>query len=429
MRFAVALIGIALAFLAMQPAEAGVEVSLSRAEAPLNGPWAFRFGDDARWANPQFDDRGWERVDLTPAPGAHDGDVGLPGYVPGWTARGHSGRWGHAWYRLHLRWSGPAAPVLLGPTLVDGAYEIYWNGKRIGGIGDFAANPPRIYGVRPKLFRLDGAGAAGEGVLAVHVYLPKESVDDPEAGGMHVAPVLAEPNAGAALYLAQWWRTFWGYVADLFEPVALLGVALFALSLRRFAPGDRFLPWAAGTAAAIAASRINQPLFYWTGAESLQTLIVARYVVFGPLSVVLWIIAGNRLAGRRDRRIDAAAGLFGVVAGIAALPGVDAPLLQSLARWALLALFCWSLVGVARAARLRLLTLSTMLVMAAALFADELSLIGIPGIWFPFGVGVSRTQFALAVAIPLLAALSYLRASRARPDRIAETRFAELAIG
>jgi hypothetical protein len=29
----------------------------------------------------------------------------------------------------------------------------------------------------------------------------------------------------------------------------------------------------------------------------------------------------------------------------------------------------------------------------------------VPGIWFPFGIGVSRTQYLLAIFIPLLAVL------------------------
>jgi hypothetical protein len=306
---------------------------------------------------------------------------------------------------------------LVGPTLVDGAYEIYWNGKRIGGIGDFAAAPPRVYGVRPQLFRLGDAGPAGDGVLAIHVYLPREMVGDPEAGGIHVAPILAEPTAGAALLLAQWWRTFWGYVADLVEPLALFGVALFALSLWRFSPKDRFLPLAAGAVSAIAASRINQPLFYWTEVESLRALIVARYVILNPLAIVLWIIACNRLAGRSDRRFDAAACLFGIVAGVAALPGIDAPLVQSIARAALLALLCWSTFWVARLVRLRPLALTTILAMAVALFAAEFSTIGVPGIWFPFGVGVSRTQFALALVIPLLGLLLHFRVSPTQPSK------------
>jgi hypothetical protein len=294
---------------------------------------------------------------------------------------------------------------------VDGAYEIYWNGRRIGGIGDFAASPPRVYASRPKLFQLGETKSAGEGVLVIHVYLPKELVGDPEAGGVHVAPILAEPTAGAARVLAQWWQTFWGYVVDLVEPLVLLTLALYALSLRRFSSNDRFLPLAAATVAAIALSRINQPLFYWTELESLQTLIVVRYVILNPLAIVFWVIACNRLAGYSDRRIDIAACLFGILAGIAALPGFNAQLLQSVARVALLALFCWSAFGVARGARLRLLALSTMLVMAVALFAAELSAIGVPGIWFPFGVGVSRTQFALALEVPLLAVFLHFRTS------------------
>ncbi len=138
-----------------------------------------------------------------------------------------------------------------------------------------------------------------------------------------------------------------GYVVDLVEPLALLSLALFALSLWRFARNDRFLPFAAAAVSAIAASRLNQPLFYWTDVESLQTVIVARYVVFNPLAIVLWIIACNRFAGWSDRRFDLAACLFGILAGIAALPHVDAQLLQSVARAALLVQFCWSIFHVA----------------------------------------------------------------------------------
>jgi hypothetical protein len=411
-----AIVGLAFAVCMTQSAKADVIITLGRAETPLNGPWAFKLGNDPRWASAQFDDHNWEHVDLTPMPGAHDGDVGLLGYVPGWTARGHSGQWGHAWYRLHVRWNVPpgSAPVLAGPTLVDGAYEIYWNGRRIGGIGDFATAPPRVYGVRPHLYRLGETTSTGEGILAIHVYLPKESVGDPEAGGMHIAPILAEPMAGAARYLEQWWQTFWGYVVDVIEPVALLILALFTLSLRRFSPKDQFLLLAAAAVSAIAMSRLNQPLFNWTEVESLQTLIVARYVVLNPLAIVLWVIGSYRLAGCADLRIDAATCLFGTLAGIGALPGVDAPLLQSLARIALLVLYCWSIFCIARVAHLRPLALLTTLVMAAALFAAEFSAIGIPGIWFPFGVGVSRTQFAIALAIPLIAVFVHFRTSPRR---------------
>jgi hypothetical protein len=42
----------------------------------------------------------------------------------------------------------------------------------------------------------------------------------------------------------------------------------------------------------------------------------------------------------------------------------------------------------------------------AALFGGELlDPLGVPGIWFPFGIGVSRTQYVYALLIPLLAFL------------------------
>ncbi|MGO4378186.1 hypothetical protein AB4Z19_07935 [Pseudoduganella sp. RAF19] len=408
-----ALLAFALACSLMHLAHAANEIALARAEMPLNGPWAFRLGHDARWALPAFDDRDWERVDLTPAPDAHDGDVGLPGYVPGWTSRGHPGQWGHAWYRLHVRWSVPtgSVPVLVGPTLVDSAYEVYWNGRRLDGIGDFTSERPRIFGVRPKLIPLGETAPAGEGVLAIHVYLPRESAGDAEAGGIHVAPILAEPIAAEARYQMQWWKTFWGYVVDLLEPLALLILALFALALRRFARNGPFLLLAAGAVSAIAASRINQPLFYWTEAESLQTLLVARYVIFNPLAAVLWLLASYRLAGVRKRRLDIATCALGALAGLAALPGFGLPPLQTGARVVLLALYCLSCIGVARHGRQRLPALLTMAVMGVALFPGELSVLGFPGIWFPFGVGVSRTQYALALELPLLAWFMYLHAS------------------
>ncbi|MBW8882067.1 MAG: hypothetical protein JF615_11810 [Asticcacaulis sp.] len=43
--------------------------------------------------------------------------------------------------------------------------------------------------------------------------------------------------------------------------------------------------------------------------------------------------------------------------------------------------------------------------MAVGLFAGEVSRLGVPGIWFPLGIGVSRTQYAYALALPLLAFL------------------------
>jgi hypothetical protein len=70
--------------MARSAAPTPVLVALGHSLVALNGPWQFHTGDDPRWADPGYDDSAWETVDLTPATGAHDPDVGLAGYVPGW---------------------------------------------------------------------------------------------------------------------------------------------------------------------------------------------------------------------------------------------------------------------------------------------------------------------------------------------------------
>ena len=61
---------------------------------------------------------------------------------------------------------------------------------------------------------------------------------------------------------------------------------------------------------------------------------------------------------------------------------------------------------IVRSGPMRILALGTLASIIAALFGGELlDPIGVPGIWFPFGIGVSRTQYIYAIAIPLLAVL------------------------
>jgi hypothetical protein len=68
-------------------------------------------------------------------------------------------------------------------------------------------------------------------------------------------------------------------------------------------------------------------------------------------------------------------------------------------------LFAWLAIRILRGGEHRVVALASLLMIAAGQFASELSGLGDPGIWFPFGVGVSRTQFAYALAIPLLVVL------------------------
>jgi len=58
---------------------------------------------------------------------------------------------------------------------------------------------------------------------------------------------------------------------------------------------------------------------------------------------------------------------------------------------------------IVRSGPMRILAFVTLVSIMAALFGGELlDPIGVPGIWFPFGIGVSRTQYSYAIVIPLL---------------------------
>ncbi|MGA8041896.1 MAG: hypothetical protein WCA37_03750, partial [Terracidiphilus sp.] len=122
-----------------------MRIRIGTSAAALNGPWKFTIGDSPidpatgrpLWAEPGFDDSGWETIDLTPKAIAIDPTSGWTGYVPGWTAKGHPGYWGYAWYRIHVQqeeFQGEE-PEALAIWDVDDAYQFFADGALIGTFG------------------------------------------------------------------------------------------------------------------------------------------------------------------------------------------------------------------------------------------------------------------------------------------------------
>jgi len=68
--------------------------------------------------------------------------------------------------------------------------------------------------------------------------------------------------------------------------------------------------------------------------------------------------------------------------------------------------------------------LPAIVMLSIGLFAQELSSLGIRGIWFPYGTGVSRTQYAYAIFDLLMFGLLLRRLAQFAPRRLAsvETR-------
>ena len=373
-----------------------------RAQATLlDGAWAFHVGDDVHWADPTTDDSDWETIDLTPKPGSHDDDVGLPDYVGGWMAHGHPGYRGYAWYRKAVTVPAGASWDILGPTLVDHGYELYWNGHLLGGSGRLGP-APRLVGTRPLRFTLPPEAAGSRGVLAVRV-LMLPGGPSADGGGMHSAPILASRPVSDVLHRAQWERTIAGYVVDAVEPLAMVALIVLGVVYRPRSDYSGFLIFAAVALAFMAERRLNNAIVAWTDLQSLRTYAWLATWMWIP-AVAAWALAWNRWGGRPWRSIDVSAAVLAAAAIAGA--AIHSASVTRAARLGWIVLFVVMAARIARSGRLRVLALVTLGTIVIGLFGGELlDPIGVPGIWFPFGIGVSRTQYVYAIAIPLLAVL------------------------
>ncbi|MDE2226247.1 MAG: glycoside hydrolase family 2 [Xanthomonadaceae bacterium] len=377
--------------------------TLRAAVTLLDGSWRFHTGDNPHWADAGFNDSDWGTIDMTAQPGSHDGDVGLPDYVGGWMAHGHPGYQGYAWYRRAVTVpTGHASWDILGPTIVEDGYELYWNGRLLGGSGRLGP-APRLVGTRPLRFSLPADAAGTRGVLAVRTYMLPGFGRSANSGGMHSAPILAPAAISSALHRAQWERTIAGYIVDAIEPLAMLALVGLALGYRSRSSHKRFLIFACIALALSAVRRASNAIVSWTDLEDLTTYAWLAAVMWAP-TVAAWTLAWNRWCLRPWKSIDALAvvlaviGIIGVVAHLASVTNAS--------RLASIALFVVIGARMVRSGPMRLLAPITLASIVAVLFGGELlDPIGLPGIWFPFGIGVSRTQYIYALAIPLLAVL------------------------
>ncbi len=388
--------------------------ALRAASTLLEGPWRFHPGDDPRWAKADTDDSAWATINLTAPPGSHDGDVGLPDYVAGWSAHGFAGLSGYAWYRRAVTVpAGSATWDILGPTLVEDGYELYWNGKLLGGSGRLGPDP-HLVGTRPMKFALPADATGTRGVLAVRAFMRQRSEPGADEGGMHSAPILAPQPVSEALHNVQWQRTIAGYIVDAVEPLAMLAVIGLVLACRSRSTRKGFLVFAGIAFALTAARRANNAITAWTDLQDLATYALLAKVMWIP-TFAAWVMAWNRWLANPWRSID----VFAVVFALGAIVGVvlHSPSVTTGSRLGLLALFVLIGARIARSGPLRIFALITLAAWMATMFGGELlDPLGLPGIWFPFGIGVSRAQYLYALAIPLIAIL-IVQTLREAPER------------
>lgn len=400
-------------------------VELNEAMVTLTGPWRFHVGDNPRWADPAFDDSGWELIELAAPASATDGDVGLPNYAPGWSAKGHPGYYGYAWYRIRLSLRTPMREslALLGPWDVDSAYQIYENGRLLGGVGDFSGVTPTAYGYHyPTFFALPPATHADDSVaIAIRVWMGPWGLDAPGSGGIHIAPAIGERSAIAAQYRMQWLKIFEGYVVDAIPALLLFLTAIMALCLQPFDRGGRRYPWLAAALTLSGIQRGNQAFFFWLQIETIRDFVLFIIALTGSLGMGAWMMAWRGwlevMKPAWLPRAIAVLTLVLFVARLLAFPwlfhasfpafvsrGVSH--LTTAVRLAfLLTLILIVYRGMSRSRREGWYALPAVLAIGAVLFTPELVAAHVPGIWFPWGVGLSLSECASVVCVLLLFAL------------------------
>nr|WP_183573042.1 glycoside hydrolase [Mucilaginibacter sp. X5P1] len=397
--------------------------SINHSVIVLDCLWKFHTGDEKHWSDQRFDDADWEKVDLTPTPGAHDNDVGLLGYVKGWTAKGHPGYSGYAWYRIHINIAGEKISDLemTGPPDVEDAYQVFANGFLLGSDGDFSGKTPTVYSIRPRIFSLSKARFAPKDgndslVIAFRVWVDagtiKGSPDD--AGGIHIAPTIGVKSGIEAIYHAQWLQSFWGYIVDAVEPLLFILLAILTCNITLFYSSKRARRWFVLALLLTACVRANQVLFFWAPYESNHAYDLIREVILTPLCLWAWLMTIRFWFGIENRltwfpKVLNSLTILFMVCRLFSLswffPGTFQPLKADFdiaCNWFRIAFLALLIVLVLMGYRQRRhqhqlwLVMPAVILLATGLFAQELSIAHIPGIWFPYGIGVSRTQYAYA---------------------------------
>ena len=397
-----------------------------QAVSALTGPWKFHVGDSPMgakgplWASRSFDDAGWETLDLKSAPGATDPTIGNPGYVPGWTAMGHSGYWGYAWYRIRVHVVAPSDQRLAieGPYDVDDGYQLFANGTLLGSFGKFSnGKDPVIYNTQPSMFSLPDEGSKGDYLLAFRVWMaPGALVLASDAGGFHAAPFLGEFDSIEDQHRLAWLARTRDYaVAPLLASLFLL-MAVIACGFFLFDRSDKVYPWLAGVFLLMALDRARVLVVSMTQWESITLDIlqqdVAIALTLGGWLAIWWSWFGLRRPAWIPRMIAVLTVIYAVSYPVQhnlvldlVPPSVNqiGRLVSLIARLLLLSLLVMIVVrGIREQGREGWLVLPAILLMAFAQFQLDLISLHIHAVWFPFGAQLSSGAIAYLALVGVI---------------------------
>ena len=195
--------------------------------AELNGQFRFHTGDDARWAEPSFDDSQWPLLRSDQS----------------WNSQGYKNYSGFGWYRFSVKVpAGQKNLALLIPGIRD-SYAVYANGDLIGQIGKFPPHPAVIE-EHNQIFHIppSSAGAGGTIVFAVRVW-SSPSLAVSEGPGFRAAPVVGDSAAVARWADLQIHDNFWLWAQEEFVLIVNLAAAVLGFALFLVRRSEREYLW------------------------------------------------------------------------------------------------------------------------------------------------------------------------------------------
>jgi len=245
----------------------------------LDGSWRREVGDDAAWADPGFDDSRWRLVSP----------------VEPWNEQKFSGV---AWYRIKVRVPANSGPLALFVSRIITCYQVFANGRLIGGVGAMPPYPvattgaPQVYGL-PVL----NPSQPSTLTLAIRVWhwpLWAEYV----RGGPNPGLRIGNPALMQKVLAERVMQRAWSSVDTILLAILDLLAGLTALALFAFRRQQREFLWFGvlllGTAADLCFT--NYTYFHTTGPDGRDLIlnVIGVVTIFAQIGLYYRLLNGKR---------------------------------------------------------------------------------------------------------------------------------------
>jgi hypothetical protein len=277
-----------------QPVE---HVTLGKSAVELTWPWHFKTGDNPGWSQADFDDSGWDIVDLSPPPGSYDPFLGTEGFVPGWTTHGLAGYSGFAWYRIRISLehsqSGQFTRTLQVklPSDVDDAYQVFVNGQMIGEFGEFSPGKITTYTTLPRAFALPSEVQDGPVTIAVRVWMNTSTpLSNPDAGGLHGPLLLGEASTVQAMLHLDWDSVNRSQYSRMLESALLLLAITVVVVLFRLERREKSYLWLLAALGAVLLQTLLVLTVNYTSLLPSRFAFLLLDAILPPAVIGLWVL-------------------------------------------------------------------------------------------------------------------------------------------